>query len=74
MLIGLVGTVNNNLYKSKKTENISNLQIVSMFSSDFKDSLDELFHALSPRYLLRNMPGFIFSCSRRIYEKSNCFY
>ncbi|MCX6742496.1 MAG: Bro-N domain-containing protein [Candidatus Pacearchaeota archaeon] len=33
--------------------------------SDPTGSLDDSFHALSPRYLLRDMPGFIFTFSGR---------
>jgi len=36
---------------------------INMNPSDPQGLLDESFHALSPRYLLRNMPGFIFILS-----------
>ena len=35
-----------------------------MFPSDPIGSLDDSFHALSPRYLRKDMPGFIFTNSR----------
>ena len=36
-----------------------------MFPSDPKGSLDDSFHILSPRYLRKDMPGFLFTSSRR---------
>ena len=35
-----------------------------MFPSDPIGSLDDSFYALSPRYLRKDMPGFIFTNSR----------
>lgn len=38
---------------------------IRMFPSNPMGLLDELFHDLSPRYLFRDMPGFIFTSSWR---------
>jgi len=49
--------LNHNIYKQ------NNINTLRIFPSDLTGSLDALFHISSPRYLLRNIPGFIINFS-----------
>jgi hypothetical protein len=51
------------LFKMEK-EKLYKLQTIdnsSMLPGDLKRSPDDSYHALSPRYLRKNMPGFLFT-------------
>ena len=59
-MIGIQFKRKSNLYKEKITTNIN------IHHSDLRRLLEACFYALSPRYLLWDMPGFIFTDSWRL--------